>query len=242
MNRQEDVDRIRRALLRAAEVLRGFSAQGIGVTYKASNSPVTQADLAVDEALRAELPRAGEGWLSEESPDDRARLVCRRVWIVDPLDGTREFLEGRPHWTISIGLAEDGHAVAGGIYNPTTDEMFLGSRETGASLNGAPLAVSTRQTLEHAAVVATRWAVRKRPAEFRRHECRVDVVNAMAYSLALVAAGRADATWARSLKWEWDIAAGAVLVEAAGGRATTFGRLHHALRRFLADQPRRARR
>ena len=263
MNRQEDLDRIRQALVRAAEVLGRYSPERIDVSYKASNSPVTEADLAVNDLLRRELPLAGEGWLSEESPDDRARLDCRRVWIVDPLDGTREFLEGTAQWTVSIGLAEDGEAVAGGIYNPTTDEMLLGARGVGVTLNGAPAAASARAELGEAVVLANRWAVRKRRDELTRQPFRVQIVNAMAYSLALIAIGRADALWSRSAKAEWDTAAGVALIDAAGGRTTTFGggpprfnawpprapgivatngRLHHAVRRFLAQGPQRARR
>ena len=263
MSREQDLDRIRHALEIAAEVLRGYSPELVDVRYKAANSPVTEADLAVNDLLRRELPRAGEGWLSEESPDDRARLDCRRVWIVDPLDGTREFLEGAPQWTISIGLAEDGEAVAGGIYNPTTDEMFLGARGVGVTLNVAPATVSTRADLAQAVVLANRWAVRRRADELAHQPFRVQIVNAMAYSLALIAIGRADALWSRSPKSEWDTAAGVALIEAAGGRATTFeggplrfnvwpprgpgiiatnGRLHHAVQRFLARRPERARR
>ncbi|MBM4442790.1 MAG: hypothetical protein FJ027_20415 [Candidatus Rokubacteria bacterium] len=106
---------------------------------------------------RRRYPRhvADEGWLSEESTDARARLRHRRVWIVDPLDGTRELLEHVPPWTVSIGLAEDGAAVAGGVYNPTTGELFLGARETGTTLNGEPVRVSTRDGLEGALVLRT---------------------------------------------------------------------------------------
>jgi myo-inositol-1(or 4)-monophosphatase len=263
MTGHEDLDRIRHALRRAAEALGRFSPERVGVSDKAANSPVTEADLAVNDLLRRELPRAGEGWLSEESSDDRARLERRRVWIVDPLDGTREFLEGVAQWTISIGLAEDGEAVAGGIYNPTTDEMFLGAPGVGVTLNGAPAAVSTRTDLARAVVLANRWAVRKRLDELTHQPFRVQIVNAMAYSLALITIGRADALWSRSAKAEWDTAAGVALIEAAGGRTTTFeggplrfnawpprapgiiatnGRLHHAVQRFLARQPERARR
>ena len=258
MSRQDDLERIRIALLRAGGILKQFSPAEVGVTYKATNSPVTDADVAVDEALRHELPRADEGWLSEESADDRIRLSRRRVWIVDPLDGTREFIEGVPHWTVSIGLAEDGEPVAGGVYNPSTDELFLGARETAATLNGAPITVSTRATLEGATVLSNRWALRKRPAEFSPQPFHVRTVNALAYSLALVAAGRADALWSRSLKHEWDTAAGTVLIMAAGGRVTTYedgplrfnawpprgpgiiatnGVIHHAVERCLARLP-----
>ena len=258
MSRQDDLERIRAALLRGGAILKQFSPAEVGVTYKSTNSPVTDADVAVDEALRDELPRADEGWLSEESPDDRVRLERRRVWIVDPLDGTREFIEGIPQWTVSIGLTEDGEAVAGGVYNPSTEELFLGARETGATLNGAPLAVSTRATLEGATVLSNRWALRKRPAEFAPQPFRVLTVNALAYSLALVAAGRADAMWSRSPKHEWDTAAGTALIMAAGGRVATYeggplrfnawpprapgiiatnGPIHRAVERFLARLP-----
>ena len=263
MSRADDLERIRAALLRAGAILKQFSPAAVGIRYKLTNSPVTDADVAVDEALRAELPRGDEGWLSEESADDRVRLERRRVWIVDPLDGTREFIEGVPQWTVSIGLAEDGEAVAGGVYNPSTDELFLGSPETGATLNGTPLMVSSRSTLEDATVLSNRWSLRKRPAEFAPQPFRVLVVNALAYSLALVAAGRADALWSPSQKHEWDTAAGTALIRAAGGEVTTYdggpirfnqwpprapgivatnAAVRHAVQRFLARLPKARRR
>jgi myo-inositol-1(or 4)-monophosphatase len=255
VSRQDDLERIRTALVRAGAILTRFYGAEISVRYKAPNSPVTEADDAVDEALRRELPRPDEGWLSEESADNQRRLDRRRVWIVDPLDGTREFMEGNPQWTVSIGLAEDGEAVAGGIYNPSTEELFLGARESGVTLNGAPVTVSTRASLEGAVVLVNRWALRKRPAEFTDQPFRVQVVNAMAYTLALIAAGRADAMWSRPPKAEWDTAAGTAMLLAAGGRVTTYeggplrfnawpprapgivatnGPLHHPVQRYLA--------
>jgi myo-inositol-1(or 4)-monophosphatase len=217
-DRQEDLHRIRRALERAAGILARFTPSGVGVSYKGHGSPVTEADLAVDEALRRELPRSDEGWLSEETPDDRSRLDRRRVWIVDPLDGTREFLAGVPEWSISIGLAEHGRAVAGGIYNPTTDELFLGSSETGATLNGEAVHVSTRATLAGAIVLVSRWTHKRRGAHaFAGAPFQPRTVGPLAYALALIAAGRADAMWSRSTKPEWDIAAGAALIASAGG-------------------------
>lgn len=221
--RQEDLDRIRQALLAAGEILLRFQRRAVAVRYKGHGGPVTEADDAVDEALRRALPRGDEGWLSEETPDDERRLGCRRVWIVDPLDGTREFLEGISEWCVSIGLAEDGAAVAGGIYNPVRDELFLGSRETGVTLNGQVVQASARRSLEGATVLVSRWALR-RPAGQRLlgRGFQVRPVGPLAYGLALVAAGRADAMWSHSPKAEWDIAAGAALVEAAGGHATTW--------------------
>jgi len=220
-DRDEDLCRIRRALERAAGVLARFTPSRVGVSYKAHGSPVTEADLAVDEVLRRELPRADEGWLSEETADDASRLERRRVWIVDPLDGTREFLAGVPQWCISVGLAEDGHATAGGVYNPTADELFLGSLETGTTLNGRVVRASARATLEGALVLVSRWAL-KRQGAFADAPFQPRAVGPIAYALALIAAGRADAMWSRSSKAEWDIAASAALIAAAGGYVATW--------------------
>lgn len=217
-DRQEDLRRIRAALERAAGVLAGFDRSRVGVRYKAHGSPVTEADVAADDVLRRELPRGGEGWLSEETPDHASRLNRRRVWIVDPLDGTREFLAGIPEWCISIGLAEDGQAVAGGIYNPSAGELFLGSPQTGATLNGQAVQASTRTSLRGGLVLVTRWALERRGARaFAEAPFRVRAVGPVAYALALIASGRADAMWSRSSKAEWDVAAGAALIGAAGG-------------------------
>jgi len=222
-DRQEDLRRIRHALEQAAGVLGRFTPSRVGVSYKAHGSPVTEADLAVDELLRRELPRADEGWLSEETPDDPSRLERRRVWIVDPLDGTREFLAGVPEWCISIGLAEDGRAVAGGVYNPSANELFLGSLESGATLNGQAVRASTRTSLEGALVLVTRWALKRQGAHaFANAPFQPRVVGPIAYALALIAAGRADAMWGRSAKAEWDIAAGSALIAAAGGSVETW--------------------
>jgi myo-inositol-1(or 4)-monophosphatase len=221
MSRVHDLERIEPALRRAGDVLVEFSRRRVHVSYKDQGSPVTDADFAVDEMLRRELPREGEGWLSEESDDDPARLERRRVWIVDPLDGTREFLAGIPEWCVSIGLVEDGQAVAGGIYAPLLDELYLGSLDTGAALNGDPIAASSRTTLAGGVVAVNRWAMqRPRGQRLRGRGFEVREVGPLAYTLALVAAGRVDATWGRSPKPEWDIAAGAALISAAGGHVT----------------------
>jgi myo-inositol-1(or 4)-monophosphatase len=222
VSRDEDLARIKNALLHAGEIITRFSPVAVDVRFKSTNSPVTDADMAADRALRRMLPRADEGWLSEESPDDRARLGRRRVWIVDPLDGTREFLEGVPHWTVAIGLAEDGEVVAGGVYNPSTKELFLGAPETGTTLNGEPVRVSAQATLAGATVLTNRWALRKRPAELRDKGFAIRTVDALAYSLALIACGRADALWSRSPKAEWDTAAGVALIAGAGGISTDY--------------------
>src|SRR5947199_3201826 len=132
----EILERIASALEAARQVLNRFTAGAIEAEYKAGHDPVTDADKSVDAVLRKELLREGEGWLSEESVDDLSRLDKTRVWIVDPLDGTREFVAGIPEFCVSVAMVEDGIPVAGGICNPATNEMFLGSLDSGVTYKG----------------------------------------------------------------------------------------------------------
>src|SRR6266480_7222901 len=118
----EVLNRIQSALEAARQVLRRFTAGAIEAEYKAGHDPVTEADRSVDAVLRKHLLRDGEGWLSEESVDDLTRLEKSRVWVVDPLDGTREFVAGIPEFCVSIGYVENGRPIAGGICNPATNE------------------------------------------------------------------------------------------------------------------------
>ena len=132
------LERIRTALDSSREVFARFTPGAIETGYKAGHDPVTEADRALDAVLRKELLREGEGWLSEESVDDPIRLQRSHVWVVDPLDGTREFVQGIPEFCVSIGFVEEGRPVPGGIYNPATDETFLGSVDSGVTYNGKP--------------------------------------------------------------------------------------------------------
>lgn len=206
----------------AADAVRPFTPGAVDFEIKEERGdPVTEADHAADRVLREILPRDGEGWLSEETADNADRLSCRRVWVVDPIDGTREFVEGIPEWCISIGLVEDGAPVAGGIFNPATDELVLGSVETGVMYNGEPVRVQDRVSLEGATVLASRSETRRGEWErFADAPFAVKPCGSVAYKLGLVAAGRADATWTLVPKSEWDVAAGAALVRSAGGVVT----------------------
>jgi len=143
----ETLQRIQSAIDAARVVFSRFTAGAIETEYKIGHDPVTEADRALDAVLRKELLREGEGWLSEESVDDYTRLGKDRVWVVDPLDGTREFVAGIPEFCVSIAMVENGRPVAGGICNPATNEVFLGSLETGVTYNGKPAQPSQRTTL-----------------------------------------------------------------------------------------------
>jgi myo-inositol-1(or 4)-monophosphatase len=210
--------RIEAALVAARAVFERFTPGEVQAEFKAGHDPVTQADRAVDEVLRRNLLRDGEGWLSEERADDLSRLEKKRVWIVDPLDGTREFVLGLPEFCASIGLVEKGRPVAGGIYNPATAETFLGAVDAGVLYNGKPAGASQRASLKGALVLASRNEVERREwKQFENAPFRVRAMGSVAYKLALVSAGLADVTFTLNPKHEWDVAAGAALVQAAGG-------------------------
>jgi myo-inositol-1(or 4)-monophosphatase len=245
MNFSSELERIQTALDQAAAVLRRYTPGDIAARRKIGDDPVTEADTTVDMLLRELLPRDGEGWLSEETEDDLARLSCRRVWVVDPLDGTREFVEGIPEWSISVGLVVDGEPVAGGICNPVTGQTVVGAAGMGVRLNGAPAGVSGRRELAGARVLASRSEVKRGEWQgYREGLFSMRPTGSVAYKLAQVAAGLADATWTLTPKHEWDVAAGVALVLAAGGRIITgnpeetrFNRAKPLLTRLIAATP-----
>jgi myo-inositol-1(or 4)-monophosphatase len=218
----ETLQRIHAALEAAREILNRFTAGAIEAEYKVGHDPVTEADKAVDAALHRELLREGEGWLSEESVDDISRLGKSRLWVVDPLDGTREFVAGIPEFCVSIAMVEDGIPVAGGICNPATNEFFIGSRESGVTYNGKPAQPSQRKQLTGALVLASRSEVKRGEwKQFESANFKIRPMGSVAYKLALVSAGLADITFTLVPKHEWDVAAGAALVESAGGFVRT---------------------
>src|SRR3954463_839890 len=141
------LERIEAALAAAREIFGRFTPGKIQTEYKAGHDPVTEADRALDSVLRENLLRQGEGWLSEESADDLSRLDRERVWVVDPLDGTREFVQGIPEFCVSIAMVENGRPVAGGICNPATNETIIGAVDCGITYNGRPARASQRETL-----------------------------------------------------------------------------------------------
>jgi myo-inositol-1(or 4)-monophosphatase len=216
------LERIHAAIEASRPVFAHFTPGAIETEYKVGHDPVTEADRALDAVLRKELLREGEGWLSEESVDDPIRLQRSRVWVVDPLDGTREFVKGIPEFCVSIGFVEDGRPVAGGIYNPATDETFMGSIDSGVTYNGRPSQPSQRKTLDGALVLASRSEVKRGEWKpFDNCTFKIRPMGSVAYKLALVSAGLADITFTLTPKNEWDVVAGAALVQSAGGFVST---------------------
>jgi len=218
----QTLERIHSALEAARQVFARFTPGAIEAEYKIGHDPVTEADRALDAVLRRELLRDGEGWLSEESVDDFSRLERDRVWVVDPLDGTREFVAGIPEFCTSIAMVENGRPVAGGICNPATNEIFLGSLESGVTYNGNLARPSQRASLNGALVLASRSEVKRGEwKQFEGTNLKIRPMGSVAYKLALVSAGLADVTFTLVPKHEWDVAGGAVLVASAGGFVAT---------------------
>lgn len=219
MTMSSDLDRISAALDAASDALMPFVAGSVDATFKRGDDPVTEADLAVDEAVKGVLAGGEEGWLSEETADSSARLGCRRTWVVDPLDGTREFVRGIPEWCVSVGLVEDGIPIAGGILAPSAGLRLMGGRDHGVTLNGEPTRASNSSKLAGALVLASRSEVDRGLWEpFFSSDISIRNMGSVALKLGLVAVGLADATWTLVPKNEWDVAAGAALVLASGGR------------------------
>ena len=204
----------------AGQAIMSFYRDSFSVKNKTPDNPVTDADLAADQLLHQRLsalmPEAG--WLSEETADSPDRLDRGLVWVVDPLDGTKEFVMGIPEFSVSVALVEDGRPRLAVVYNPPTGELFHASRGQGAFMAGRPVKVSRRGELSGAQVDASR-SERKR-GEFEPFErmLKLRTMGSIAYKLARVAAGEVVATWSRGPKSEWDICAGALLIEEAGGR------------------------
>jgi myo-inositol-1(or 4)-monophosphatase len=214
--------RIQTALEAAREVFARFTPGAIETEYKTGHDPVTEADRAVDAVMRENLLRDGEGWLSEESADDMSRLGKRRVWVVDPLDGTREFVQGIPEFCVSIGFVEDGRPVAGGICNPATNETIIGAIDSGVLYNGKVARPSERSELKGSLILASRSEVKRGEwQQFQSGAYQIRPMGSVAYKLSLVAAGLADITFTLTPKNEWDVAAGAALVQSAGGFVAT---------------------
>jgi myo-inositol-1(or 4)-monophosphatase len=184
-------------------------------------SPVSEADIAVDNLLRERLAAVDStyAWLSEESVDDPARLAARYVWIVDPIDGTRAYLEGLPDWAVSAALVENGRPIVACLYAPVTAEFFMARADAGATLNDAPIAASTGAELAQARIAAPRKLL-DRIAGVAPPLTVMPRVRSLALRLARVAQGALDIAIAGGNSHDWDLAAADLLVHEAGGALT----------------------
>ena len=208
------------AVRQAGERVLQLTRDGFETHIKPDHSPVTSADLEVNRILQEILigTYPDDGWLSEETPDDLNRLEKKRVWVLDPIDGTSYFIKGIPEYGISAALVEDEKPVVAVVFNPATDELFAAVRQSGATLNGRPMFVRSQST-ERISVFVNAPTFKKKTVQEIEKLADCHPLGSIAYTLALAACGKVDATinlWPQN---EWDIAAGTLLVQEAGGMA-----------------------
>jgi myo-inositol-1(or 4)-monophosphatase len=210
------------------DAVRGAGALALGMfgrelkTWtKNGTSPVCEADIAVDRLLRERLAAAAPdyGWRSEESGDDPARLAARRVWIVDPIDGTRAYIRGLPDWTIAAALVDEGRPVLGVIFAPVLEGLFAAVAGGGASLNGTAILTSEGEKLDGARVAGPQRHLDRLGALVPGIET-VPKIHSLALRFARVAQGALDVAFAGRASNDWDLAAADLLVHEAGGALT----------------------
>lgn len=242
---EELLERVRTALARARDVYASFDAAEIAEKKNTDGDPLTRVDTALDSALKDSLLAEGDGWLSEETADDRMNLDRGIVWVVDPLDGTREFIDGLPEFCTSIAAVMDGVPVVGGIVNPAADLEIVGGLGIGLTCNGTPVERTRSPVGDVARVLASRTEVEQGRWEMvEAAGIDVEPMGSVAYKMARVAAGFDWATWTPVPKHEWDVAGGAALLKAAGGtafgldgRELTFNRVDPRLDGAIAVPP-----
>lgn len=216
---EEDLALLKEAVLAAGKIARdAFKANDSEVWDKSNNSPVTDADIAVNDYLLKTLcgARPGYGWLSEETKDDHSRHSCPRTFVVDPIDGTRAFIDRTPNFAVSVAIIQNGKSIAGVVYNPLKDELFEATLGGGARLNGNAIKAPDSDRIEGIRMVG--YARKFRRLDWPDMQCRVS--NSMAYRMVLVASGKADATVAFTPKSDWDVAAAQLIATESGAIVT----------------------
>ena len=213
----DDLALIRDAAREAGRIAMGYFGRAPEVWMKPGESPVTEADFAVDRFLRETLlaARPDYGWLSEETADDPARLAARRTFIVDPIDGTRAFIDGRDVWCVSIAVVEDGASIAGVLDCPARDEVFEATAGGAALLNGDPIRVAAGR---EPPIVAGPKPMLAAFAGSGVRFATQSYVPSLAYRIAMLACGRIDGTFVKARSHDWDLAAADLILSGAGGR------------------------
>ena len=221
--RNDDTDLLFDAVSEAGALALGYFGKSPKRERKADGSDVSEADLAVNDLLYDRLmgARPDYGWLSEESGDTPDRLERKRVWVVDPIDGTRAFLNEKPEWTVSVALVEDGRPVLAAVYNPSADAYYKAVAGHGATLSGDPIRVDDRDGISGSRLAIGSKLLKRDIWPEPWPEVETRWVNSIAYRMALVSSGDFHGVMSLSGKNDWDIAAADLLVQEAGGLVTT---------------------
>jgi len=210
-----------RAAKEAGAIIMEYYKADYEIRDKGYHNPVTTADHAADSLLKEMLTEScpDYGWLSEETVDSPDRLSKERVWVVDPLDGTKEFIEGVPQFVVSIAIVENGEPVVGVLYNPVTKDTFAAAKGEGAFLNDKPIHCVTKDSVGDMVILNSRSETRRGLWEpFANTFRELRAIGSVAYKLGLTAAGKADIFASLRPKNEWDICAGNCIINEAGGK------------------------
>jgi len=210
------------SLVAGREAMR-FFRNDVEVFWKnGGTSPVTAADHAANDILREHLLGAypDYGWLSEENEDDPARLEHARVFIIDPIDGTRAFMAGKDTWCVSAAVTENGAPIAGVLYAPSLDELYIATADGMVKKNGASIRVAAPTPTGRFRLSAADQMINRLAPETRDAIDRLSRIPSLAYRLAMIADGRMDATLVMPSSHDWDLAAADLILKNAGGKLT----------------------
>ena len=216
---EKDLALAKKAALEAGEaVMRYFKSTNFEIKNKGVNNPVTTADFEANNIIKEILINndTSFGWLSEETVDSQERIKKENVWVVDPIDGTKEFIEGVPHFSISIGMVSKGEPVVGVIYNPAKNELFTACSGGGSKLNGEPINCLSKNN-ERTIMVSRSEIKRGMWDAYKKIFLDIIPVGSVAYKLGLIAAGRSNLFATLQPKNEWDVCAGNCIINEAGG-------------------------
>lgn len=219
MNYTKEINTARTAALEAGQLIASYYGQTIKPSFKANDQPVTVADHDANKIIRSMIGKAypNDGWLSEEDVDDSRRFEKKRVWIVDPLDGTRDFIKKCPEFGVSIALVDNHQPVLGVVYNPITRELFTAIAGQGAFFNEKPMRVRAKKIQPRTQLLVSHSEHKR--GEWVRFQGQFDTfpTGGCAYKMSKVARGDADGSFTLSPKSEWDTCAGDIVIREAGG-------------------------
>jgi myo-inositol-1(or 4)-monophosphatase len=208
------------AAVAAGTLARSMRGKDLKSWIKGKDSPVSDADIAADQLLRERLTAAAPDyeWLSEESAEIAGKASHRRRWVIDPIDGTRAYINGQSDWSVSVALLEDGRPIAAAIFAPETDELFTAAAGGGATRNGASISTSNCNQLAGARIAGPRFVLDELQKSERFES--VPRIHSLALRFARVAAGEVDLALASENSRDWDLAAADLILHEAGGTLT----------------------
>ena len=217
----KDARLLQEAVREAGELARSMFGPDLRKWTKGASSPVSEADIAANDLLENRLRKAtpGYGWLSEESVDDEARLGRTRVWIVDPIDGTRSYLAGRDDWSVSVALVQEAVPILAAVFAPASGEFFFAARGQGTTLNGVAVSATSGTELDFSRIAGPKPLVEKLAPPSERVELHPRI-GSLALRLCRVAHGALDAAFAGGQSRDWDLAAAHLIVQEANGNMT----------------------